>query len=300
MVEGLKETEKLQSLFLEVLDDLQKKELLLYLMCYVQVVRREGNFSVELSRYLSCSSKSFKETRHDWRDILVELNLFFITDTYNNIFFGKDIYKVDDRDINFISITEPYIKNFEEFSHRVIKYWNIVNRALTYPGRVSLQNSLFMLSLTFNEELYDEAILYADVCSQRFARDDKFFKAVKHLSLMEISNEPHKKVKHAQQALEILATLGPVYYEIHVEKLLEDVRHLIRRVQKNKPYKRIKIEIIKDKGYNKPNLLKRLFDQIRNAVKSLKGGKKWTLDSSEIAFCCSMENYLKRPRELRT
>ncbi len=298
MVEGIKETDKLHSLFLEVLDDPQKRELLLYLMCYVQVVRREGNLLVELQRYLSCSSKSFRRERHHWKDILVELNLFYIVDAYNNFYMGKDIYKVDEGDINFIGLIDTYARGFEDFSYKVVKYWNIVNKAQVYGGRPSLQNSILMLCLTFNEELYEEALLYSEVCAHRFKHEGLFFDAIKHLSLMELSSD-EEKVKHAQASLELLSKLNPVYYQINVKRLLQDISSALRRLNRGKNYQRIKISFVDLNKRHRQGFFRRLWGWVRERLRTLKGGRKWTLDSSETAFCSSTEDYLRRLKRFR-
>ncbi len=292
MVEGIKERDKLHSLFLEVLDDPQKRELLLYLMCYVQVVRREGSFLVELTRYLSCSSKSFRRERHHWKDILVELNLFYIVDVYNNFYTGKDIYKVKEDGINFIGLIDTYARSFEDFSYKLVKYWNIVNKAQVCCCGFSLQNSLLMLCLTFNEELYEETLLYSEVCAHRFKRDALFFDAIRHLSLMELSDE--EKIRHAQASLELLSKLSAVYYQINVKKLTQDIRSVLRRLNKGKSYHRIKVSFMDIKKPQGPGFFKGLWGWVRERLRTLRGERKWILDSSDRVFCSSTGDHLRK------
>ncbi len=284
-------------MFLEVLDDPYKKELFIYLMCYIQIVRREGNSLVELSRYLSCSSSSFKKDRHHWKDLLVELNIFYVVDTYNRVYIGKDIYKVDESDINLIGLIDNYAKNFEDFSYRVTKYWNIINRAYIHSTKVDVYNSVSLLCLIFNEELYEEAILYAENCGYRFMRDGAFFEAIKYLSLMESSSDKEEKIRHAKNALKMLGPLKDTYYEVNIRKLIQDVNDAIRKIQKNRDYSKIKIEMINLKGRRKGGILQKVLKWIEGKLNNLKGGKKWTLDSSEIAFCSSIDYSWKNQKK---
>jgi hypothetical protein len=85
----LRERDRLESLFLEVLEDQSKRELLLYLLCYIQLVKKEGNFSIGLDQFLGCAYRSFRASRNQWKDVLVELNLLKITDIYGNVYVGK-------------------------------------------------------------------------------------------------------------------------------------------------------------------------------------------------------------------
>ena len=88
----IKERDPLSNLLLEVLEDPSKKEMVYYLMCYLQLVRREDSFHVELNRFLSCAYRNFQKARSYWKDLLVGMNIFVISDLYGNVYMGKDIY----------------------------------------------------------------------------------------------------------------------------------------------------------------------------------------------------------------
>jgi hypothetical protein len=108
----LRERNRLESLFLEVLEDQSKRELLLYLLCYIQLVKKEGNFSIGLDQFLGCAYRSFRASRSQWKDVLVELNLLKITDIYGNVYAGKDIYKLQEDNLLFVSLYEQYLEDF--------------------------------------------------------------------------------------------------------------------------------------------------------------------------------------------
>jgi len=112
----LRERDRLESLFLEVLEDQSKRELLLYLLCYIQLVKKEGNFLIGLDQFLGCAYRSFRTSRSQWKDILVELNLLKITDIYGNVYVGKDIYKLQEDSLLFVSLYEQYLEDFYGFS----------------------------------------------------------------------------------------------------------------------------------------------------------------------------------------
>ncbi|MGB9874496.1 MAG: hypothetical protein ACPLRS_05970, partial [Hydrogenobacter sp.] len=80
MLGSIKETDRLEGIFLEVLDDTSKRELILYLLCYVQLIRKVGNVNIPLDQFLRCASRNFINMRNSWKDILAEMNIFFIND----------------------------------------------------------------------------------------------------------------------------------------------------------------------------------------------------------------------------
>jgi hypothetical protein len=143
----LRERDRLESLFLEVLEDQSKRELLLYLLCYIQLVKKEGNFSIGLDQFLGCAYRSFRASRSQWKDVLVELNLLKITDIYGNVYAGKDIYKLQEDNLLFVSLYEQYLEIFTGLSNKVVKYWSIAHR-LSYSKLWNPQDAIIWVFIS--------------------------------------------------------------------------------------------------------------------------------------------------------
>jgi hypothetical protein len=244
----LRERDRLESLFLEVLEDQSKRELLLYLLCYIQLVKKEGNFSIGLDRFLGCAYRSFRASRSQWKDILVELNLLKITDIYGNVYAGKDIYKLQEDNLLFVSLYEQYLEDFYGFSNRVVKYWSIAHK-LSYGKLWNPQDAIHLGVYIFNEELYEEYMHYSELQKERFRKEAVFFevleKAVKGTTVQDC-------VKCWWEALELAKKLPDVYYGVDVEKLRKSLENNWRRCQKGKKVEKVKVEFVrqtKGKGF---------------------------------------------------
>ncbi|WP_155991100.1 hypothetical protein [Thermocrinis jamiesonii] len=239
----LKERNRLQSLFLEVLEDQNKRELLLYLLCYVQLVKKEGSFSVSLDEFLRCAYRSFRSNRHQWKDVLVELNLLKITDIYGSVYSGKDIYKIQEDSLLFISLDPAYAEDFYLISNKLVKYWGIVHK-LEYGKLWNVQDAINLGVYIFNEELYEEYMDYAEIQKERFRKEAVFFEALEEI-IKGLTAKSEKNLLHWLKAMELLKKLPDIYYGINVGKLKKDVENNWKRAQKGKKVEKIKVDFIK-------------------------------------------------------
>ncbi len=237
----LRERDRLESLFLEVVEDQSKKELLLYLLCYIQLVKKEGNFSISLGQFLGCAYRSFRASRSQWKDVLVELNLLKITDIYGSVYVGKDIYKLQEDSLFFVSLYEQYLEDFYGLSNRVIKYWSIVHK-LSYGKLWSPQDAIHTAVYIFNEELYEEYVHYSELQKERFKRERVFFEVLEKVVKGTISQDC---AKHWWEALELARELPDVYYGVDVEKLRKSLETNWRRCQKGKRVEKVKVEFVR-------------------------------------------------------
>ncbi|SHK17728.1 hypothetical protein [Thermocrinis minervae] len=290
MLEELKERDRIHSLFLEVLDDSSKKELFLYLMCYLQLVRRRGNLSISLTDYLSCASGSFKKARANWKDILVELNLLAISDMYGRVYEGKDIYKVSEEDLCFITLKEEYVNRLDELSVKVLKYWMVINKIASGGRKLSILDAALTCVYLFNEELYDELHELLSIYIMRYPSEKSFFNLLD--LLIKVNTSKGEKL-YIQQALGTLKDFGEVYCGINLKKLKEDLYMMYKGKLKDS----IKLEFVKHT--QRRGLLRKVIDSIVSFIRKLKGGKKWTLQSSETAFYFFTEDLWKRHNQQR-
>lgn len=253
----IRELDRLLSLFLEVMDDPSKKELLLYLLCYVQIARREGSGTIELDELLSCAYRNFRTSRSFWKDVLVELNLFKIWDLYGNVYKGKDIYKLSESGVYLMTLEGSYAQDISSFGHRVLKYWNIVNRL---DGRRSLGETIKACVFAFNEELYQEAALYAELQKERVPQEASFFSLIEELCRASLTKKKEDIHNHLLKSYKLARELGDVYYEVNIRKLREDIQKGIKRLQKNQDPGKIKIEFVWKR--NKRSFLSYLWEKI--------------------------------------
>jgi len=271
----LRERDRLESLFLEVLEDQSKRELLLYLLCYIQLVKKEGNFSIGLDQFLGCAYRSFRANRSQWKDILVELNLLKITDIYGNVYVGKDIYKLQKDNLLFVSLYEQYLEDFYGFSNRVVKYWSIAHK-LSYNKLWNPLDAIHLGVYIFNEELYEEYMHYSELQKERFRREVVFFevleKAVKGTTIQDCA-------KCWWEALELAKKLPDVYYGVDVEKLRKSLENNWRRCQKGKKVEKVKVEFVKQtKG---KGLWRHLKDAITRLYRRLVHKGPWNITLKE-------------------
>ncbi|MCS7284665.1 MAG: hypothetical protein NZ527_03005, partial [Hydrogenobacter thermophilus] len=78
-----------------------------------------------------------------------------------------------------------------------------------------------------------------------------------------------------------------------LEKFRSHLSKLLKRLQKGKTIESVKIEFV-SRGDSKEPFWKRFLSQVRGLLKRLKGGKRWTLTSSEMVCYYSIEACLKR------
>lgn len=262
----LKERDPLSNLFLEVLDDPSKKEMVLYLTCYLQLVRREGNPHVELDRFLSCAYRNFRNARNYWKDVLVEMNLFVVYDLYGNIYTGKDIYRVEEGNLYLISLKGEYLNLLESLSQKTLKFWNVLSRMTQYRKRLTAQDAVIVCALLFNESIYEELKDYCELCAERYPAEGKYFNLIYRLS--EVYCEGKATTKELRNLLQELQSLGDVYYGLNLLKLRKDLERLIRRVEMGKGLSPLKIEFVRH-GKDNGGWLRRLFRRLRGLLKSL-------------------------------
>ncbi len=290
MLGYIKENDRLQSIFLEVMDDPSKKELILYLLCYVQLVRKIGQPSMELGQFLMYTNKSFTSARNSWKDILVELNTFVISDLLGNVYTGKDIYKVEDTGLYFIRIEDSYHRDINSLSSKVIRYWGIVSKISSYGKRINVYDAVRSSCLMFNERLYDELEAYCALQRDRFSKEARFFDVLNLLSsAIRLQGRDKKEaIVKLDGCLKNMATLGDIYYSVNIHKLRKDVEGNLKRLQKNKSMEDLKIEFV-IRGKNREPLLKRLLKSVKALLGKLRGNKRWTLMNSETKMVVNVQ-----------
>lgn len=291
MLDYIKETDRLESIFLEVLDDTSKRELILYLLCYVQLIRKVGNVNIPLEQFLRCASRNFINMRNSWKDILAEMNIFFISDLHGNTYTGKDIYRIDERGFHFISVHHKYCKDISSFSSKVVKYWGVINKVHHYGRSMTPYDAVYVSAIMFNEGLYEELLSYCEFQKERFRKEANFFDALSSLSLAYKKKE--STIQHISDCLRKITPFGDVYYSINLEKLRRDLSKLLKKLQKGKSLENIKIEFVNGER-NKESKWKRLIKGIKNIFRRIKGGKRWTLTTSETACYYSIEDCSKK------
>ncbi len=258
----IKERDPLSNLVLEVLDDPSKKEMVFYLMCYSQLVRREGNPYVELEKFLSCAYKNFRNARNYWKDVLVEMNLFVISDLYGNVYSGKDIYRVEEGGIYLIAIRSEYLNAFESISQKAIRLWNILSRTMVYRKHLNTQDAVVISTLLFNEGLYDELRNYCEICLERYSREGKYFNLLYRLAGI-YSGRGRDIIKELREIFQEAQSFGDVYYGLNLYKLKRELEILLRRVETGKSLSPLKIEFINQKR-QKGSWFRRILNKLRS------------------------------------
>ena len=269
----LRERDRLQSLFLEVLEDQNKRELLLYLLCYIQLVKKEGSFSISLDEFLKCAYRSFRSSRSQWKDVLVELNLLKITDIYGSVYSGKDIYKIQENSLLFISLDPAYVDDFHLISSKLVKYWGIVHK-LEYGKLWNAQDAVSLGVYIFNEELYEEYMDYAEIQKERFKKETAFFEVLEEI-IMGLTTKREESLLHWLESMERVKKLPEVYYGINIEKLKKDIENNWKRAQKGKRTERIKVEFIKQS--KKDNFWRRLKEAFQRIYKHFVFERPWNI-----------------------
>ncbi len=287
---------RLESLFLEILEDPSKKEVLLYPICYCQLVRKESSFEVELSKLISYANKTFHTFRGMWQDVLLELDLFQFITPKGDAFYGKEVLKLQSTDGIRVSFLPEYREIFYEVYARLLKYWTVLSKVSSYSTRNTPAETVYLSSLIFNEELYGELIHYAGLQALRFPEETPFFEALKKLSefYLKVNDRKEFDLSLLEDARSKLSSLGSPYYGVNTMKLKKDVEQLIRDVRRGRKYFILKISFTVASGPRK-GLLRRLITRVVGKIKQL-GGKRWTLISSETVFSSFTGTSWKRQR----
>lgn len=225
-------TYRLESLFLEIIHYPIKKELLLYPICYCQVVRREGNYLVELKKILRCSTKSFRSFKVDWRDALMELDLFYIWDEGGRRYYGKEILSLKEGENYLISLQPEYQEDFNDFCIKLIKYWNVL-------GKMDAGESLRTSLVLFNEELFCELYRYLELRE----RLDPFLKVLKDLSYLYCNQgEPGKVIRVLEDSTSVLSQLPKNYKGVNTLKFKRKLERALRFFKKTGILLRVRVE----------------------------------------------------------
>ena len=291
-----KELGRPESIFLEILDDPAKKEVLLYPICYCQLVRKFGTFNIDLDRLISCASKTFRVSKGRWQDVLLELDLFQVITPDGDVLTGKDVLKLGSSEDLRVSFLPEYREVFYEIYSRFLKYWTVLSKVSSYTRKNTPGEHLYLLSIIFNEELFPEAVHYAELQKMRYREEWKIFEAFEMLSGFYDSYSVKRELDKGllSRSLELLDGFPEIYYNINVVRLVDDIEDLIRYISKGRDPYIIKIGF--KKGSSKGGgWLRRMFSRVVERVRKL-GGRRWTLMSSEMAYFSFIETCSPRRR----
>lgn len=279
----IRERDPLTNIILEVLDDPSKKEMVFYLMCYAQLAKREDSFHLELNKFLSCAYRNFRNARSYWKDILVSMNLFLITDLYGNVYTGKDIYKVEEDGIYMIALRQEYLNQLDSISYKALRLWSIVNRFAIYKKTMTAHDAVILSALLFNEGLFEEVKNYCDICQERFAPEASFFRAMALISDF-YSGAEEDTHHHLRKALQLINRLGDVFYGVNISKLKRDLDSVLRKTESGRSNNPIKIEFVNSKSKRR-GLFVRLFIKLFQKFKNLFRRKQSNSYNFEAVLC---------------
>ncbi len=226
-----------------------------------------------MDQFLRCAYRSFRSARSQWKDMLVELNLLKITDIYGYTYCGKDIYKVQEDNLLFVSLDPAYLDDFHLVSAKVVKYWNIVHK-LDYSKLWSPQDAISLGVYVFNEELYEEYLHYAEIQKERFRREAIFFEVLEEV-IGGLTSREAESINHWSEAMERVKKLADVYYGVNVEKLKRDIENNLRKAQKGKKAEKIKVEFVKTS--KRVGLWQRLKGWARRIYSRLVHERSWNI-----------------------
>jgi len=295
-----KELGRLESIFLEILDDPTKKEVLLYPICYCQLVRKLGTFEVPLEKLISCASKTFKTSRGRWQDVLLELDLFQIILPTGEVVLGKDLLRLKGSEDLRVSFLPEYREVFYEIYSRFLKYWTVLSKVSSYSKRNTPAEAVYLTALIFNEELFSETRHYSDLQKLRFPKDENIFNVLEKLGEF-YSKIREKKFIDAgilEEVSQTLEGIGDTYYGLNTGKLKKDVSSLIKDVTKGRGYSIIKVSFTMGANHGR-GWVRRLISGLVSKVRRI-GGKRWTLMNSETVCYSSIEACLIRQRSQLT
>jgi len=291
---------RLESIFLEIIDDPTKKEVLLYPICYCQLVRKENSFEIDLGKLIGCANRTFHTFRGRWQDVLLELDLFQFLTPKGDVLLGKDILRISSPDGMKVSFLPEYREIFYEVYSKFLKYWTVLSKVSSYSKRNTPAEAIYLASIIFNEELYNETLHFSSLQRLRFPYEDVFFSALIDLSEFYIKVNERKDFDASllERALVKLQRLKGNYYGINMGKLRKDLENLMKEVEKGKRYFIIKISFSLGKGQVK-GFLRRFFSKLARKIKEI-GGRRWTLMNSGTAYFSFTETYWRRQRGQQT
>ncbi len=291
-----KELGRPESIFLEILDDPTKKEVLLYPICYCQLVRKFGSFNIDLDRLISCASKTFRVSKGRWQDILLELDLFQVITPEGSVLTGKDLLRLGSSEDLRVSFLPEYREIFYEIYSRFLKYWTVLSKVSSYTRKNTAGEHLYLISIIFNEELFPESMHYAEIQKIRYREEGRIFEALELLSTFydTFLTKRESDRELLLRSAELLGELPPVYYNLNVARLLGDVEELLRHVSRGREPYVIKIGFRRGSG-SSGGLIRRLISRVMEGVKKL-GGRRWTLMSSETAYFSFIETCSARQK----
>lgn len=261
----IKERKEIEDIFLELLFDISKKDILMFLICYCQFVRRDGSFDVNLQSLIKCVEKPYRDLKGTWEDILVELDIFYIT-VKNNIFTGKDIYKIKSPQEATISINNYFKNNFNDICSKSIKYWNILSRLNSFIDLGSFSEKLKVCIMLFNEELFNECseFLYY-VKGSDISKSEALFSSALELASFGALFFSAKKFDRSKdvisEAISFLDQIDQAFYGVDIDSFKRDLLSFIKNIEKpNVVFP--KINYIENK--KPPFFLKRIINKIKS------------------------------------
>ncbi len=274
---------RLENLFLEIIDDPSKKEILLYPICYCQLVRKESSFEINLPKLISCANKTFHTYRGRWQDILLELDLFQFITPRGEILSGKDILRFASPEGIKVCFLPEYKERFYEVYSRLLKYWTVLSKVSSYSKKNTPAEFVYLSALIFNEELYKEISHFTSTLSLRFPDEELFFSAVGNLAefYTRIGEKKEFHVSALERALSDLEKLGGTYYGINITKLRKDVESLIKEINRGRKHFVIKISFTIGTGHGKDRL-RSVISKFIGKLRKFRGGR-WTLMNSGVA-----------------
>ncbi|AAC07704.1 hypothetical protein [Aquifex aeolicus] len=286
------ELNRVENLFLELLDDPKKKDVLLYLICYCQLVRRDGEYEVELPKLINCAEKPYKYISGNWQDVLLELGVLYLKDKKGKVYTGKEILLVKNPEGFKVGILPDYREDFYKFYTKLLKYWSVLNSRRTLGSNTTPDYYTPLLVHTFNEKLFKEAQYFSEILAMRFPKEKNLFLSVKLVSefYREYAKTGRVKADNLNDAINFLSDTPDVFYSVNVKKFKKDIKKFLENLNKGEFYY-ITIEFASENRGKKRSILSKLW----NFIKSL-GGKRWNSRSSGMDYYSFIEHLLKKHR----
>ena len=287
---------RLEGIFLEIIDDPTKKEVLLYPICYCQLVRKENTFEIDLPKLLSCANKTFHTFRGRWQDILLELDLFQFITPKGEVLWGKDILGLQPAEGIKVTFLPEYREIFYEVYARFLKYWTVLSKISSYSRRNTPAEAVYLSAIIFNEELYGEVIHYSKMQSLRFPEEAPFFNVIADLSefYVKVNERREFDLQLLEKALSELSSFKSPYYGINTAKLRRDVEALLKDVSRGKRYFVLKISFTITSNHRR-GLVRRFISGVVKKIREL-GERRWTLMNSEMILSSFTETSWGRQR----
>jgi len=293
------EAGRLESIFLEIIEDPTKKEVLLYPICYCQLVRKENSFEIYLPKLISCANKTFHTFRGRWQDILLELDLFQFITPRGDVFYGKEILKVPSPEGLTVTFLPEYREVFYEIYSKFLRYWTVLSKISSYSKRNTPAEAVYLSALIFNEELYTESVHFSNLQSMRFPGEEPFFSAVKDLAefYVKVNERREFDTELLERAYAKISRFKNPYYGINTLKLRRDIENLIKDINKGKKYFILKIDFTIASSHRK-GFLRKVVSKVVRKLKEI-GGRRWTLMNSETVCSYFTGTSWKKQRDLR-